>query len=468
MFSASASLSYFFRNPAYLPRTGQPVSVSRQASTPPRESYMEIRPFRGWRYNAPRGGDVSDLIAPPYDVLSGADKARLLARDERNIVAVDLPHTPPKEVGPDTEYEQAAGLLAQWKQQQVLVRDPAPAIYLCREDFTWAGTEFSRREIVCAVRLSPPGQDIIPHEHTFKGPVADRLKLTEHTRMQMSAVMGFFDDPVGEAMDALTSAAGETPDAAGQLEGVKVSMWAIDDADTIAAAAGALKDVPVFIADGHHRCATAMEYRDRLRGSDGIGADHPANFITFVMSPGDEPGMRILPTHRIIKNLRDDFRVDELVKAADAFRWRSVECPPEQLRDTDKFLAGADAPAVVLVSPQSHKVWIGELCDPEAMKRAAPDKSDTWRSLGAAVAQKLIIEGPLAKWGGDDAAVEYTPHAGKVVQKCSSGEAQLGICLPSTPIDAVRKIALSGGAMPQKSTYFYPKPPTGMVLRPLE
>ncbi len=429
---------------------------------------MEIRPFRGWRYNVPPGGDVSDLIAPPYDVLTAEDKARLLARSDRNIVAVDLPHTPPKEVGPRAEYEQAASLLDRWKRRQVLIQETAPAIYLCREDYTWAGKKFSRREIICSVRLTPPGRDIIPHEQTFKGPIADRLMLTEHTRMQMSAVMGFFDDAGGEAMDALISAAGDAPHAIGRLEDVDVAMWAIDDAEAISAAAKALKDTPVFIADGHHRCATAMEYRDRMRKGENIGPDHPANFITFAMSAGDDPGLKILPTHRIIKNLRRDFSPDHLIQSADAFDWRRLECAPRGLNDTDEFLAAAGAQALVLVTPQPGMVWVGELKDPRAMKRAAPEKSDTWRSLGVAVAQKLIIEGPLDKWRADDTAVEFTPHAEKVVQKCAAGEAQLGICLRSTPIDAVRRIAQAGGAMPHKSTYFYPKPPTGMVLRPLE
>ncbi|MCK5556914.1 MAG: DUF1015 family protein, partial [Candidatus Hydrogenedentes bacterium] len=144
---------------------------------------MDIRPFRGWRFS---GSDISAQIAPPYDVLDQDDKDELLARSEKNIVAVDLPHVPPKDLGPDEEYASAATLLEKWKRSGVLVQEAKPALYAYEQSYTWAGKSHRRRALLTGVRATPLGTDIIPHEHTFAGPKADRLKLTTVTKTQLS------------------------------------------------------------------------------------------------------------------------------------------------------------------------------------------------------------------------------------------------------------------------------------------
>ena len=149
---------------------------------------MEIRPFRGWRYNTIPGGDVSALIAPPYDVLSASDKDELLARSARNIVAVDLPHVPPTQAGPEEAYAAAAGRLAEWKSDGVLRRDASESLYAYEQTYEWAGRTFVRPALIAGVRATALGEDVIPHEQTHRGPQADRLRLTEHTRMQLSPI----------------------------------------------------------------------------------------------------------------------------------------------------------------------------------------------------------------------------------------------------------------------------------------
>jgi len=426
---------------------------------------MEISPFRGWRY-AGRDGDVSDFIAPPYDILSAADKQALLARSARNIVAVDMPHVPPKTLGPDAVYRDAAALLAQWKASGVLVQDSAPAIYAYEQTFHWAGKSFTRRALICGVRATAFGRDVIPHEQTFAGPKADRLRLTELTRMQLSPIFGFYDDPAGSVGKA-AFAGTCCPKAFGRLGDVGEKLWVVNDPSVIQAVAKALRSVPVFIADGHHRYTTALAYRDHLKAAGLIDDEHEANFVMFALVARDDAGLMILPTHRMIGGLGDDFTIDKLRAAAPEFSWQKADITGASLDNADAFLQPFGGGAMAFVNQGATEMWIARLDNPEAMAEAAPDQSDAWRSLDVAILQKLIIEKALVPWRREGFTVEYSAYGRDVLAACRAGKSQLGVCLQSTPLSAVETIARAGQFMPHKSTYFYPKLATGMVLKPL-
>ena len=421
---------------------------------------MEIRPFRGWRY---RQKDISAFVAPPYDVLSADDKRSLLAKSDRNIVAVDLPHVPPKDAGSDEEYAAAAGTLRQWMASGVLARETAPALYAYQQEYAWAGRRFTRRAMIAAVRATPLGQDVIPHEHTFAGPKADRLKLTQHARMQLSPIFGFYADPAGKAAAALWSSADREPDAQGELKGVGEKLWAVSDEAVIRQVSEALREAPVFIADGHHRYTTALNYRD---GLGSLHADHPANFVMFVLAERSDPGLVILPTHRTVRGLKEDFSVAKLAESAKAFSWKRVKADALDLSDADAAL-GPFGPHSMLFM-DAAEAWAAQLTDAGAMRTAAPGECDAWRELDVAILHELIIGDALKPWCDGEPTVEYTPDGEAVREACRSGRAQLGFCLQSTPIQAVEAIARAGAAMPHKSTYFYPKLATGMVMMSLE
>ena len=429
---------------------------------------MEIRPFCGWRYRVGADGDVSSLIAPPFDVVSEEDKSRLLAGSDRNIVAADLPHWPPDGQGPEEAYAGAARLLAQWQAEGVLGRDEKPGLYAYEQEYRWAGETRVRWAMICGVRATELGKDVIPHERTFAGPTADRLKLTRHTRMQLSAIFGFYRDPQDQVKGLLWSAAGGSPAAAGTHGGVSHRLWRVDAEKTVAEIAAVLRDTPVFIADGHHRYATAMDYAARLRAEGLIDEDHEANFVMFALVARDDPGLLVLPTHRILSGLSEGFTVPRLVENAPEFSWRRCSVEDADLRDSDAFLGRYGPGAMALIGADPAEIWIAKLTDLAAMRAAAGDQSDAWRSLDVAVLHKLIIDRDLSPWRTGDLSVEYTPDGEVVLAACRSGRARLGVCLHAAPIDAVEAIAREGGTMPHKSTYFYPKLATGMVLKPLE
>ncbi|MGC9454921.1 MAG: DUF1015 domain-containing protein [Phycisphaerae bacterium] len=426
---------------------------------------MDIRPFRGWRYR-PQDGDVSDLIAPPYDVLGPEDKRELLDRCGNNIVAVDLPHVPASELGPDEDYVAAAEALEEWKRQGVLVREEAPAVYAYQQSYTCCGRTYHRRAMLCGLRATPLGEDVIPHEHTFAGPKADRMRLTELTRTQLSPIFAFHEDP-HDAAGALWSACeSHPPQLQGRLGDVTEKLWVVTDPRVIEAVRGALRDQPAYIADGHHRYTTGLNYRDRLAEAGGLSADHEANFIFFALVPRTDPGLLVLPTHRVYSGLGEGFSTAKLAEAADEFEWRRHKASGDLPADPMALLA--DAPKHTFVFADGTDLWTATLRSSDAMAAAAGDQPEPWRELDVAIFQKLIAEKHLQPAAGGKEAVDYTPDAAEAVRRCARGEADLACILPATPIEAVEAVADAGASMPHKSTYFYPKLATGMVLKPLE
>jgi uncharacterized protein (DUF1015 family) len=227
----------------------------------------------------------------------------------------------------------------------------------------------------------------------------------------------------------------------------------------------------VFIADGHHRYTTALSYRKQLEAAGQLTDDHEANFVMFALVAKDDPGLLILPTHRLFSNLDPAGSVEKLAKALPEFSWKKLGVAgsgAEGAQAVEKLLAGASPSAMALVSGVSAELWLAELTQPEAMVAAAPDENDTWRALPSAIISKLIIDKGLKRWSPcGSPTVEYTASTAEAIDACRGGRAQLAVCLKGIPIEAVEAIARLGSSMPHKSTYFYPKIATGMVLKPL-
>ena len=421
---------------------------------------MEIRPFQGWRF-AGEAGRVDSLIAPPYDVLSPEDKRALLDRDGRNVVGIDLPHCPPPAVGPDAAYAGAARLLSAAKEDGTLVRDAEDCLYAYEQTFTWADQPFRRRTIIAAVALKAFGQGVWPHETTFPGPKLDRMKLRQATRTQLSPIFGFYAG--GDAAGELFASLDRSPEAAGTLAGVTGRLWAVSDPGRIDAVRAALSGQDLFIADGHHRYSTAMNYRDSL---GEIAPDHPANFVMFVLAAAEDPGLLVLPAHRLIGDLAG-FGLDELLERAGAdFEFTPVELTAADVADAGRYLAGFGPGAMALAA--GAKSVVARLRDPTVMDEVAADHCQGWRGLDVAVLHRLLIDRHLKGFGAEGASIRYLADGPAALSAARSGQAELAVFLQPTPLSAVETVARAGEVMPPKSTYFHPKPATGMVLYPLE
>ncbi len=425
-----------------------------------------VRPFRARIYRHEPGADLSALTAPPYDVVSPADREALLARDPHNVVALELPDGPLDPGVPGNRYETGAATWQQWFDEGVLVDDDAPAIYVVEQSWEHEGRPVRRRGFVAAVRLHPFSDGVVlPHERTLPKAIADRLNLTRATAANLSQVFSLFSDPAGET-DALFDAAiaGEPSCHATDADGVVSRLWAITDPETIAAVSDIIGDRPVFIADGHHRYTTALAYRDERREADaaaGVTPVDPAyDYVMMTLVNMDDPDLVVLPTHRLARaegtfdaealwsGLAEHFDLTELTGA-----------PAQALSD-----ASRTAFAVRTADGTLRLATLKADVDPAAV--IAGEHSDAWKRLDVAVLQELILK-PLF---GIDPDVPTTLDRLAFAKKESDAlthDADAAFLLNATRMDQLREVALGGETMPQKTTYFYPKLASGLLMRSL-
>lgn len=427
----------------------------------------EIIAFRGLRYAPATCGDrYANLIAPPYDVLSADDKAELLATDDQNIVRIDLPHVPPKSAGPDEVYTQAARTLAQWREMGVLMAETEPALYVYHQRYTHAGQTYTRKKFFARMKLEPFGTGtVFPHEQTFGGPKADRLKLMTATAAQLSAVFGLYSDP-DNAVSTLLDPGDRTPDIAADMDGVANRLWVCTDPTVIAAVGESMADRPVYIADGHHRYGTALNYLEQRLADDDLPADHPARYILIGLCAMEDPGAVILPTHRTLTDLGEvsaETVLDALREGVD------LQPCPADLDDPQSLLSPeADADLCVYVASE-NKAYAGRFTQRDRLAELAADKSDAWRDLDVAYLHRFLIDECVTKraLAGREPTIHYLKAAGKALDVARD---QHGIALlcKACSMGQLRAVSNAGDLMPQKSTYFYPKLATGLVINPLD
>lgn len=430
----------------------------------------DIRPFAGIRFSDSLADQFSNLIAPPYDVMDASDKQKLLARHPNNIVEIDLPHIPPKTAGPDAVYQQARQTLQQWLEQGILKQDTRRAIYPYSQTYQHAGRTFHRRGLIALVRLTPFGEDVIPHERTYKGPIEDRMKLMRETGVQLSPIFGLFPDPKNEITQLLYSGLSK-PERSGTLDGVRNDLWSVIDADLERQVIDLFKRRKIYIADGHHRYTTALQYQFEQQQLNGgtLPSAHPANYCMFVLVSMHEPGLLIQPTHRIIGGL-DSFDITAFKQALGA-DWEVIETTlrPDHADELAHTLPGYPPNTFGLLDGKTKKLYTLTLKNPALLAKYEPDKSPAWQQLDVAILQRYLFDEVLQPKfaGGRELVKSYTadPHA---VGPMTDGQTnQLAILLKPTPLVALEHLGQHGEVMPQKSTYFFPKLATGMVLNPL-
>jgi uncharacterized protein (DUF1015 family) len=435
-----------------------------------RPHVAQIRPFAGIRYSR-KHPDVSALIAPPYDVLDDAGKAKLQAKDPHNIVSVDLPFMPPKSVGPDAVYEQANTTLQSWLTSRVLVRDTRPALYPYSQTFEHAGKKFHRRGFIALVKLTPFGEDIVPHEKTYKGPIEDRLKLMRATRVQLSPIFGLFSDPRNEVTSLLYKNVGR-PELSGTMDGVKNDLWSVIDAEVEIKVQDMMKARPIFIADGHHRYTTALQYQFEAEQAAGgrLPPNHPANYCMFVLVGMQDDGLLILPTHRLIGNLQGfDIGAFRAAVGRD-FEITESNLTPDRFDEHHQTDPNPHPHTFGLYDGRSRKLYTLRLTNPDVLRALEPNQSDAWRQLDVAILQRYLLDEILQPKfaGGQELTKGYTADAAAVAAQVDGVRYQIALMLRPTPLQALEELGKHGEVMPQKSTYFFPKLATGMVINPLK
>ena len=429
----------------------------------------EIRAFRAYRYDLGRVGALSDVIAPPYDVIDPALQQSLYDRSPYNVIRLILNKEQPGDSDRDNRYTRAAAFLREWQADDVLVRDSAQSLYVYSQDFEVEGRRHTRRGFLARVRLEPFGAGrIYPHEETLSGPKADRLRLFHATAMNLSPVFGLYPDPDDGVMKQLEAAVGRAlPLQATDHLGVVSKLWPVSDQHAVSAVAGALGPKPVFIADGHHRYETGLRYlEDRRAAGD---ADPAAECILMMLVSMSDPGLLILPTHRIISGF-PALDADRLASILGKhFLVEKVGTGDKGARDAWELIEADGSQDLLGFCTTDDGVWqTARFRAPEEMARLAADHSPAWRGLAVAVLHVLVLDHLLPAALGGKAECKYVHLLREATEAAAGRQGRLAALVPPATMRHVEQIAGNLEKMPPKSTYFYPKLLSGLVFNPLK
>jgi len=420
----------------------------------------EIVPFRGVLYDPARAGPVDQLIAPPYDVISETQRRALAARSPHNFVRLILP-----EGEGDEKYARAAKLLADWQREGVLRRDEKPALYRYHQRFTALGTGFTRKGFISRIRLRRYEERVVlPHERTLSGPKLDRLKLKRATRTHLSQVLAVYADRSGAVDAAFAETDAAKPDLEATMDGVVHRIFRLTDRSAHARIAAAMADKRVYIADGHHRYETMLALRDELRPL-ARSPDSSVEYGSIFLTRMEDPGLLILPTHRVVHGLQGFDQAGFVERVREQFEVE--ELPPlaaHELRD--RLAARGRARPTFLVVLGEKRLLLALRPGAEVAVRGP----EPLRTVDVAVLHALVLEEIL---GIDRAAQEkqtnlrYVKDFDAALGEASLPGVQAAFLLNPTKVEQLQAVAEAGEVMPQKSTYFFPKLASGLVLNPI-
>lgn len=431
----------------------------------------DIEAFRGVRYDLGRVGSLSDVIAPPYDVISPELQDELYKKHPNNVIRLILNKKRPDDSETDNCYTRARDHLHQWQKDGIFFTESNPAIYVYHQTFTIEGREYNRRGFMARLRVSPFGEGkVFPHEETHSAAKADRLMLFSTCKANLSQIFGLYPDPECEAQNILEEAIqGMTPLEATDHLGVVSRIWPVTDLAVISKVAQVMGPKPLFIADGHHRYETACNYREQVQQMGMLTPDHPANCVLAMVVAMEDPGLAVMPTHRLFQGL-PEFSAEELIaKLGDCFDCRIAAEGAQAASELWEELEMADDQGTIALCSNKDKKWIvAELTDAGRAKMAevASDHNEDWQALGVSLLHRLIIETLLD--GKDLPKPTYVHLVDEVVEEFKTGEYPLAALVMPATVDHIRQISLTGERMPAKSTYFYPKLLAGLVINPLE
>jgi uncharacterized protein (DUF1015 family) len=413
----------------------------------------EVRPLRALHYNLGAVPSLEDVLAPPYDVIDAARRAELLARSPLNVVELDLPVAP----GGGDPYEHAAETLEAWTLEGVLRDDQEPAIWALAQDYTGPdGRERTRRGLLAAVRVTEYGAgQIRPHERTQPGPKEDRLRLTRATRHNLSPIFSLHP---GDAWSAIEPALGAPWGEAADADGTRNRVWRVTDPAACEAALAALADAELLIADGHHRYETARVYADE------VGGDGAHRYTLMCLVSLDDPGLEVFGYHRLISGFDSDPSKAETLANAIREHFELEEVEAGAIDPAGEEGAGVFG----YIDSHVRRAFRLRMKDPAALDDVLPDRSPAYRSLDAVILEELILKRGLGMSDETIAAKEGVAYAQSTEQALGElDDHGAAFILRPTPVEQVRAVAAAGETMPPKSTYFFPKVPTGIVFNPL-
>jgi len=424
----------------------------------------QIAPFRGLRYDSARTPDLAAVLAPPYDVIGDGERRALEARDPHNVVRIELPRGED-----DARYTGAAGLLSAWTSEGILRDDADDACYVYEQEFSWAGKRYTRRGFFAAVHLEPfERRVVLPHEHTLSGPKEDRRRLLRATRTQISPIFGLYRDADAAAGAIIDGASAGAPAVdATTPDGVRHRLWTLADGAAIARLAGVLADKQILIADGHQRYETMLGLSAELRPAGATGPA-PSDFAMMYLARAEDPGLLVLPTHRLVKDLVGFDFAGLCAAAKAAFDITGGdERTPEAIEARLARDGAARVVFAVRVPGESATTWFAlkPIVDLSALGPPSLRKLDVTVLHGVILGSLLGIDAEaLAK----QSFLTYTHDTKEAIARVAASEAQAAFLMNPTKVGEVLAACEAGFVLPQKSTYFQPKLATGLCMYRLD
>ena len=428
---------------------------------------VRFRPFRGWRYNPEVVGDLASVLCPPYDLIGRELEESLAQQSTYNAVHLEGAEHPDWQQPAHLRYTQAADLFKQWRSLDVLRRDPEPAFYLLQHSFSYRGQTKSRLAIFGCVGLEEYEQRrVLPHEFTRAPAVQDRVSLMETCGANFSPIMALHRDATGSLKPLLAEVmAGppvlNVPDAWDQ----RSTLWLINQIGHREAISRLFDDRPIFLADGHHRYEAALQLRRKqLQGRDPAGGDAASDFVMMALIEFDDPGLMVLPYHRVVGGLPPAKLAELRQRLDELFESHPVESGPDENHEAllERLAQwGSKDKVLGLAGPQGEKATLLTL-------RPQVD----WRDWGPlAVAESWILEEQVLKPVLGEATEEHVSYSHEhqaARDLVASGDRQMAFLLKPFPLDHFESIVATGQRLPPKSTFFFPKLPTGLVINQLE
>jgi uncharacterized protein (DUF1015 family) len=426
----------------------------------------EIAAFRGILYT-PKAGQPDKLLAPPYDVISAEERGRLAALDPHNCVRLILP-----EGAGDEKYGHAARDLAEWLRQGILARDAEPALYRYHQTFTAEGRTATRKGFICRIRLARFAERIVlPHERTLAGPKADRLKLKRATRAHLSQVFGLYGDRDRKSDAPFAAVEKQAPALAGKTsDGVELKLWRLTDPAAQAEVARLLADQKIYIADGHHRYETMLALRDELRAEAAGNPRSSVEYGTIFLANMDDPGLLVFPTHRVVQGLPTFDLPSLLERARRWFEVAELHVDGVEAVRSELQQRGRARPTFALATGDGKICYLSLLRDANLEAVPSLQGPAVLRTLDVTLLHALVLEELL---GIDRAAQEHETHlryvkdTGAALALAKEATVQAVFLMNPTPVEHVKAVADAGEVMPQKSTFFYPKLASGIVINPI-
>ncbi|MBI1923982.1 DUF1015 domain-containing protein [Candidatus Poribacteria bacterium] len=427
----------------------------------------KIVPFRGLRYNPQKVSDIGKVIAPPYDVIKTEQRLGLEARHPSNIVRLILSQPGDGDTETDNQYTRAAALMQRWMEEAIFIREASPCYYIYDQTFTTPdGVQHTRRALIGNGKLEPFGTGVVfPHEKTLAAPKADRLNLIRQCHANLSPIFLLYSDPEGaieNTMAGFTAANAPLVDVP-EMFGSTHRLWRMDDATVNHEIRSHFQPKSFVIADGHHRYETALAFRDEMRAeSTEWTGEERYNYMMMNLVRMESPGLVVLAIHRLISGLSAEViarAVDQLPKSFRVTTYKNLNALLENLHAH----AGKRPAFGMYTDDDLYRLLIPQI-DGEG-------KSSACNQLDVTLLHTLVIKrlfGIDTTNPAHQTQVSYTVNTDEAIQYVKDGSGRVALLMNPTPVSHVNAVATSGETMPQKSTYFYPKMATGLVLNLLK